>query len=229
VPTERVHITQQFVIIGEGAGDAAFFSHLCAVHSIGGFQCLDSGGSGNFEQYIKDIRTISGFNINCKLLLVVGDNDDNAKENFRRVRLALKRAKVPAPDNPLEVLKWTTDDLRVAIMMLPFDNNLNSTRGCLETLLLESARAKNPAIAGCVPAFEACVGANTWANGSHVDKFRLRALLASKFQDDPNFGLQFALNPKYDVIPLTHDAFNGIVDYLRALPAKVARTVSKPQ
>jgi len=189
---------------------------------------ISEDSSALMPEYIKDLRSISGFNVNCKLLLVVGDNDDKAQLKFDNIRKALKKAKVPAPNNPLEVLKWTTDDLRVAIMMLPFDNAFNSTKGCLETLLLESAQSKNPANASCIPAFEACVGANAWPNDSHIDKFRLRALLASLFKDDPNFGLQYALNPKYDVIPLNHNAFDGIVDYLKNLPGKVARSVPSP-
>jgi uncharacterized protein DUF3226 len=224
---DRVQITEQYVIVGEGAGDAAFFSHLCATHHIGGFQSLDAGGESKFEQYIKDLRTMTGFKRNCKLLLVVGDNDDEPDKNFKRVRRSVQRARVPVPDKPLEVIKWTNDDLRVAIMMMPFDNDRKSIRGCLETLLLESAKAKHPAVAGCVAPFETCVGANTWANGSHIDKFRLRAILASVFQDDPNFGLQYALDPKYDAIPLNHDAFSGIVNYLTALPGQMGRSVSK--
>jgi hypothetical protein len=224
----RIEITAQYVIIGEGAGDAAFFTHLCAVHNIRGFQCLDAGGESKFEQYIKDLRSMTGFIRNCKLLLVVGDNDDKATLKFDNIRKALKKAKVPAPDNPFEVLKWTTDDLRVAIMMLPFDKDLKCSKGCLETILLISAIAQNQAIANCVAPFEGCVGVNGWANVSHVDKFRLRALLAACFKDDPNFGLQYALDPKHGVIPLNHTAFDGIVDYLRGLPAKVARAVSSP-
>jgi hypothetical protein len=225
----KTEITAQYVIVGEGAGDAAFFRHLCAVHDIGGFQCLDAGGETKFFQYIKDLPSMTGFIRNCKLLLIVGDNDDDADLKFDNIRKALKKAKVPAPDNPFEVVKWSADELRVAVMMLPFDNNQKSVKGCLETILLASARDKNQAIANCVTPFEQCIGANRWANISHTDKFRLRALLAAAFKNDPNFGLQWAVDPKYDVIPLKHNVFEGIVDYLRTLPANVGRRVQPPR
>jgi hypothetical protein len=225
-------ITQQFVIVGEGAGDAMFFNHLCAVHAIPGFQCLDAGGTGNFEQYLKDLPALTGFLKNCKILVIVGDNDDTPDDRFKEIRLAVKRASthlgrrspsivLPVPDNPFQIVKYTTSDLRVVIAMLPFDANENRTKGCLETLLLQSASAKNPGIAACVPAFGTCIGVEGWPNGSHVDKFKLRAILAAAFPHDPNFGLQYALNPAHDVIPLTHIALDPIVRFLKALPGRL--------
>jgi hypothetical protein len=215
---QRVQITEERVIVVEGAGDAAFFTHLCAVNNIRGFQCLDAGGRDNFEQYLKDLRTITGFNTKCKLLLVVGDNDDRLEDSFKRVRLAVKKAKLPVPDKAQQILKWTTHDLRLGIVMIPFNDAGDSIKGCLETLLLASAFERNDQIAKCIPAFGTCIGADTWANGSHVDKFKLRALLAAVFPDDPNFGLQFALKPDHGVIPLDHASFGGIVGFLRAVP-----------
>jgi hypothetical protein len=221
-PAQRVQITQERVIVGEGAGDAAFFTHLCAVNNIQGFQCLDAGGRDKFEQYLKDLNTITGFTAKCRLLLVVGDNDDdNVADSFKRVRLAVKRAKLPVPDTAQQVMKWTTNDLKVAIAMIPFNEAGQAVRGCLETLLLPAAFERNGLIAHCIPAFGECVGANGWANGSHADKFKLRALLAAVFRADPNFGLQYALNPVHNVIPLDHQSFAGIVALLRDLPAIV--------
>jgi uncharacterized protein DUF3226 len=225
-------ITRQFVIVGEGAGDAMFFNHLCTVNSIAGYQCLDAGGTGKFEQYLKDLPALSGFRRHCKVLVIVGDNDDSPDDKLKEVRLAVKRASthlgrlsppfvLPVPENSFQIAKYTTSDLRVVIMMLPFDAHENRTKGCLETLLLESAAAKNPAIAACVPAFGTCIGVQGWANGSHVDKFKLRAILAAKFPQDPNFALQYALDPAHDVIPLNHAAFDPIVDFLKGLPGRL--------
>lgn len=216
-PTKRTEITEPNVIVGEGAGDAAFFKYLCQVRNIAGFQCLDAGGESKFEDYLKDLPSATGFKAKCKLLLVVGDNDDKTDAAFKRVRLAVKKADLPVPDNPQQIMKWTTDSLRVGILMIPFDDAGSSTKGCLETVLLESAFDKNQEIAKCIPAFGKCVGADEWANGSHVDKFKLRSLLAAAFRHDPNFGLQYALNPKHDVIPLEHRSFDKIVSFLRGL------------
>jgi hypothetical protein len=218
VPTKE--ITQNFVIVGEGAGDAAFFTHLCSEHAIPGFQCLDAGGSGKFEQYLKDLPALSGFRKNCRLLVVVGDNEDAPEKSFIRIRSALKKAKLPAPNNPLEVLKHTTDDLRVVVIMLPLTDKGESSKGCLETVLLEGTFEHNPDIAKCIPDFGACIGVGKWANTAHSDKFRLRALLAAAFPDNPNFGLQYALNPEHGVIPLKHKSLEPIVEFLRSLPGK---------
>jgi hypothetical protein len=214
----KIEITEQIVIVGEGAGDAAFFTYLCQVHKIGGFQCLQAGGEAKFEQFLKDLRTITGFKTKCKVLIVVGDNDDKTDAAFKRVRLAVKRANLPVPDKPQQIMKWTTNDLRVGIVMIPFNTAGDSVKGCLETLLLEAAFERNERVAKCIPSFEKCIGADNWPNGSHNAKFKLRALLAAVFPDDPNFGLQYALKPACGVIPLEHKSFAGIVSFLRDVP-----------
>ena len=224
---KRVVITESNVIVGEGAGDASFFNHLCQVHNIPGFQCLDAGGQDKFEQYLKDLVSASGFQAKCKVLIVVGDNDDRTEPAFKRVYKAVKKADIPVPDRAQQIMKWTTHDLRVGILMIPFNNLGESVKGCLETILLESAAEKNHEIAKCIPEFGQCVGTATWANGSHVDKFKLRTLLAAIFRDDPNFGLQYALKPSHDAIPLTHNCFAGIVSFLRSIPT--LPVVEKPE
>lgn len=219
-PSQPLQITEEFLIVGEGAGDEKFFRYLCAAHAIVGFQSLDAGGTGKLEQFLKDLPARTGFR-KCKALVVVGDNDDAPADSFKKIRLAVKRAKLPFPGNPLQIVKHTTSDLHVVIMMIPFDANGNSTRGCLETLLLQSASQQLPAIAGCIPAFGQCVGVPNWANRSHADKFSLRAILAAAFPHDPNFGLQYALDPAHGVIPLTHVCFGDIVTFIRDLPGKL--------
>ncbi|MFZ1919189.1 MAG: DUF3226 domain-containing protein [Terriglobales bacterium] len=215
-PIKPFEITEEFLIVGEGAGDQAFFRHLCDVHGIGPVQVLDAGGTGKLEEFLKSLPTRTGFR-KCKMLVVVGDNDDAPDERFKQIRIFLKRAKVlPVPENPFQV-KYTTGDLKLVVIMLPFDDARNRTRGCLETLLIPSAFEHLPEIAKCIPAFGECIGVGRWPNGSHVDKFRLRALLAAAFPDNPNFGLQYALHPDRNVIPLDHQCFGPIVEFIRGL------------
>ena len=207
-------ITKPVIIVGEGAGDAAFFQHLCALNQISNVQTVDARGTGKVEAFLKDLSSLTGFR-DCKLIVLVGDNDNAPDDNFNDMRGRLKRAKLPFPNNPLEMTHYTNSDVQSTIMMLPFDDLGNRKRGCLETLLIESAFAKLPTIADCIPDFGKCIGVGDWSQVSHVDKFRLRAFLSAAFPDDPNFALQWALDPAHNVIPLNHSCFEPIVNFLR--------------
>lgn len=216
----KLEITSPIVLLGEGAGDQALFKYLCEVHSITDVQCIDAGGSGKYGEFLKNIDAVTGFKKNCRTLIVSADNDDSMDANFGDVRKALKSAKLPVPNEPLKRLEHTNRDLGVAVMMVPFDEKFQRRRGCLETLLLEALQTSQPVFSGCVPAFEICVGANIWANGSHRDKFRLRAILAALFSHDPNFSLQYAVEPKHRAIPLDHPCFSPIVAFIQQMQAE---------
>jgi hypothetical protein len=211
----KIEIRDPLVLVGEGDGDSAFFRYLCEAHTIEGIQCLSAGGTGNFERFLKDLRSMTGFRL-CKTLIVVGDNDDTMDAKFKEIRKYLKRGNLPYPDAPFKLTKNGDNDPSVMVVMLPFDADQKREKGCLETLLLKAVRDHKPEIAECVPNFSACLKINERVtNVSHRDKFFLRAILAAAFPDDPNFGLQYALKPAHNVIPLNHEAFNPIVSLLR--------------
>jgi len=215
----KLEITSPVVILGEGAGDRAFFQLLCDRRGIQNVQCIEAGGSGKFAEFLKNIRTITGFNRVCRTLIVVADNDDTPDANFNDVRRALKNAKLPQPNAPLTRLTYTTDPLGVAAMMVPFDGTFLRQRGCLETIILEAVQASQPMIANCVPAFGTCVGADTWTNGSHLAKFRLRAILAAFFSHDPNFSLQYAVATD-NLFSFTHQTFDPLVAFIRRMQSE---------
>jgi hypothetical protein len=210
-------ISSEFIIVCEGDGDQAFFRHLCAARDIAGFQIEKSGGGNSgFADYFIGLSARSGSE-RLKGVIVSSDNDTAPDESFKLVRNQLKKAKVPAPDNPLKVLKWGSVEFAVAVMMIPFSDG-TSHRGCLETLLLQAARETSPDIYTCAEEYVKCTGADRWQNQGAIDKLRLRCILSAAWSEDPYLGLQYALLPEKGLLPLQHHRFDEIATFIRAFP-----------
>jgi len=198
----------------------AFFRHLCEVRGIQGFQAeRTGGGNAGFLRYFKGLPAQSGAE-RLKGVVVASDNDDTPDASFKLIRDQLKKAKVPAPDNPLETVKWAACDFAVTVLMIPFVNGA-SQKGCLETLLLQSVTARFPAINQCADSYLDCAGVNGWANAGSIAKMRLRSILSAAWAEDPYLGLQWAMNPTKDLIPLQHRCFDEIAEFLRAFPGGI--------
>lgn len=212
-------ISNDFIIACEGESDEAFFRHLCTVNGINGFSAERTGGNSGFKKYFQGLLGRSGLE-RLKGVIAVGDNDDSPDKSFKTIRDQLKKAKVPAPDKPLEVMKYNNIDFSVAVLMVPFVAG-KCHKGCLETLLLRAASVRHSAIHACVETYVKCVEAGEWPNYGAIDKLRLRCLLSAVWPDDPNLGLQYALSPDKDLIPLQDPCFSEIVEYIRAFPANV--------
>jgi len=207
-------LTKDYLIVGEGKGDAAFVSYLCEARTIdvSDFQIEDAGGSGNFGDYIEGLRLRPNFD-RAKGLLVIGDGDDRPEANFTRIRGHLKKGKLPFPNEPLHVARNGPGGLAVAVMMLPYTLAAGPLKGSLETILLTSVEQNNIAIGACIDAYHACVGKGRTRNEEH--KFRLRCFLAALFPEDPNISLQFALSPTRNLIDLNHPCFDEVADFFR--------------
>jgi hypothetical protein len=205
-------------LVGEGKGDSAFFQHLCDVRGVTGFQIEQSGGTGHFQSYLSGLVSRTNFD-RLKALLVVGDNDETPTDSFNQIRSYLKKAKLPVPSEAFKVKRNHPEELAVVVLMIPFTKAGGATRGCLETVLLPAIEAHRPAVKACVDSYQTCLAAN-WTKNK-TDKFRVRCSIAAMWPADPNFGLQFALEPARDMIPLTHPAFNEVVEFLEAFPAMV--------
>jgi hypothetical protein len=208
-------ITRDFLVVGEGQGDAAFVRHLCAVRGIDtdNFQIEDAGGTGKFEAYIGGLRFRPNFD-RTKGLLIVGDNDDSPDDNFGNIQNYLKKGKLPRPAHRLQVARHTADGLAVVVMMLPYTIAGGATRGSLETLLLRSVNDGNPVIAGCVDVYRGCIPA-AGRTKNQDDKFRLRCFLTALWVDDPNISLQYAISPAKHLIDLSHESFNEVAAFLQ--------------
>lgn len=216
-PAPIPSITSDFLIVGEGKGDAAFVRHLCEARGIDitNFQIEEAGGSGNFEAYVRGLSFRRSFD-RAEGLLVVGDNDDSPDANFNQIRNYLKKAKLPCPNQRLQVARNGPQGVAVVVMMLPYTVAAGPTRGSLDTLLLTSVDDNNAAIGACINAYRACIPGDRKKN--EEDKFRLRCFLAALYPEDPNISLQYALLPSRNLIDLNHVCFNEISDFLRGLP-----------
>ena len=215
-PPDRIPpISRDFLIVGEGQGDAAFVRYLCATRKIdiSNFQIEDAGGTGKFEAYISGLRFRPKFDL-TKGLLIVGDNDDSPDENFSNIQNHLKKGKLPRPAQRLQVAKHTADGLAVVVMMLPYTSGGGATRGSLETLLLKSVNDSYPAIGTCIDTYRGCIPAKGRTNNQE-DKFRLRCFLTALWVDEPNISLQYAVSPSKELIDLNHECFNEVAAFLR--------------
>ncbi|MGA9569231.1 MAG: DUF3226 domain-containing protein [Candidatus Acidiferrales bacterium] len=205
-------ITEEFLVVGEGSGDASFIDYLCRTRNISGFQVEDARGESKFVNHIKGLRSRTGYQ-RLKAVLVVSDNDESPNASFNKIRNYLKDAKVPYPETELSVAR--RDGLAFVVMMLPHVDG-NSVRGCLETLLLQCIEANQPALKTCVDEFQTCMaGART---KNQTDKLRLRCFVAAMYAEDPNLALSFVLSPSKGLVDLHHSCFNEIATFLTNFP-----------
>ena len=215
IPGPIPGIEKQNLVVGEGKGDLAFLKYLCQHHSLTDFQPEEAGGTGKFPLYLQGLSSRSNFD-NLRRLLVVADNDETPDESFNRIRGYLKKAQLPFPQEPLKIKRNHPDGLGTAVMMLPFNNETGSMRGCLESLLILAINDHRPEVKNCVDSYYQCVLGN-WTKFKE-DKFRVRCSIAAMWPEDPNFGLQFALDPVKNMIPLAHSCFDEVVEFLKKFP-----------
>jgi len=186
------------------------------LRGIPDFQSEDAGGTSKFQAYLDGLESRTGIG-NLEAVIIIGDNDDAPAERFRELRTQLKKARLPYPDNPLEIARRANPNFAVIVVMLPFTAAGAVARGCLETILLESAAQRHAAIKLCVDGYAACVGVNGWSIAK-TSKMLLRCILSAAWPDDPNYGLQYALNPAKNLIPLDHTCFDLIAHFLEDFP-----------
>src|SRR5260370_23319696 len=220
MPDRPRDIQSNLLIVCEGAGDAALIKYLTENRQIGGFHMEDAGGNSKFEAFIRGLPARPGFD-RLTGLIVVADNDGGADNSFLAIRNQMKAAKLPCPGVAYKIAKVTKVAYGTYVLMLPFsvsgDGSLIAQTGALETLLLPSAEAHLARLSHCLDSWCECVRMNGWSK-THRDKARLRSLIAAAHPEDPNIGLQWALSPNKNLIPLDNQCFNPLADLLRSLP-----------
>lgn len=214
MPAQPLLLTSEFLVVGEGDGDAAFVTHLCTARGIAGYQIEDCRGESKFVLSLTSLSSRTGYD-RLKGILVVSDNDDAPDANFLKIRGYLKDTKkLPAPEKPLTPVK--RDTITVAVMMLPYEAG-KASRGCLETLLLKSIQPAQQETIDCIKTFRSCIDGSDRPK-SHEDKFKLRCFIAAKYPDDPNLALSFAVSPSKGLFDFGHSCFDEVSDFLKKFP-----------
>lgn len=214
---KRQQITADWLIVGEGDGDDAFFRYLCQVRNIDGFQIEHVSGNADFENFLKGLDGWTGIN-RLKGLLVVADNDETPDASFANVRGQIGRAHLPQPNNSLQKANRKDGKLfqyAVAVLMLPYPRIGADSHGCLETLLLPAVERNLPDHRNCIEAYCECIFAcgRQWTRTAK-DKMHLRCLLSGLSNGDPNIALKHALRPATALIPLNDQVFDPIATLL---------------
>jgi hypothetical protein len=208
------------VILCEGAGDAAFLKHLINSRGLPGFyitypahtQPHEQGGRDGFKSRLKALKLARGFK-DVTDIVVISDNDSSPAASFSRVQELIEEAgDFAIPDAPRQV---AGTDPRVYVFMLPTEN----VAGQLETLCLRSCTDRWPVVAACVAGYEQCNADyfRRWTNNGHIEKMRLRVFLASLCDENPNTSLVHAWSRHVEMIPLNHDCFNDIANFLSSI------------
>ena len=137
---------------------------------------------------------------------IVRDAETSAERAFQSVQYSLGRAKLSAPDSPVE---RTDTNPAVAVLILPGDNR----QGMLETLLCESFAATP--VEDCINDFFKCVESLPDMSIERSDKARAHAYLTTK--PNPHFSVGVAA--KNDYWDLDHNVFSTVRDFLQTIAA----------
>lgn len=220
----RNAITKSHLIVCEGATDEAFLRALIKAHGLPDCSIRNAGdtndgrgGIYHFGKFFKGVPSFSGFVGGVTELLVVADNDLTPDANFQEVRKALAgadpfgspAASFAVPDKPRETAVGKPN---VTILMVPWDN----LPGSLETLCLPAAvHAAGSDVDSCCDEFARGVRAVDWPNVNKQVELKLRVMLSAQHQKEPFVTLGRIWNECPDLIPLDHDCFRDVVEFLR--------------
>ena len=204
-----IEITKPRVIVCEGEGDVAFFTHLIRKRDLAPFQVLPAGGKSGYGRVLTALSAGTGFD-RVSGILVVGDNDLDPLAAFDNIQEQIRAAGgYGVPDRPGEPRK-SPGFPAVVVMMIPLEERV----GCLETLLTEAAYEITPDLKTCVDAYAACTHADAW-NEVQQSKMKLQCLISALCRSDPQTAVRYAWNRKEDIIPLDRPCFDQLADFLR--------------
>jgi len=204
------------LLICEGAKDSYFFQRLIAERQLPNFHIWPAGGISKFYDSLvrfnlerpKDFRGLSH-------VLFAADNDQSPQANFDNVCAQIDRffkAKV-APAAPLVRVARAGTRPALTVLMIPWTD----VNGHLERLCVDAARDAEKNIAAKIDTFMATLNSEKWNNESREGKAWLRTNLAARCASDPfvPLGRVFEEAQLRHLIPITHQSFNPIADFLR--------------
>lgn len=215
-PKKKIAFKSSRIILCEGEQDKAFFTHLVESRHLPQFDVFcpsrpytDDGAVEGYDDMLTAFTTGDGFQ-NITGILVQGDNDDKPQQRFNRIAKKIAAAEgYIRPQNRLQVVR-ADNRPPLIVMMFPWEEEL----GALETLCLISAEAANPTIKQCMDIYFDCARIGTWSLVKQ-HKMRLRCMIASICKTDPYTSLVHAWSRAESLIPLDHQCFRQIADFLQ--------------
>ncbi|MEH2546363.1 hypothetical protein V1283_003008 [Bradyrhizobium sp. AZCC 2262] len=200
------------LLLCEGPEDCFFFHRLIEQRRLPDFHIWDAQGNRNFAGALRAYRieyprTFAQFG----RILIVADNDDTPEVNFQAVRVQVEQV-FGAGSAPTASRVRTTGKPSIAIMMMPWDKR----EGHLERLCLDSAHWADRINGEKTDHYLATVLADKWRSESRFGKAWLRANLAVRCASDPfiPLGKVFREPKHYHLVPVAHNSFKPIADYL---------------
>lgn len=218
----RTTLTLPRLIVCEGPSDEAFFRALInarqlpefSIRQTGESNAEGGGGITRFGDFLKGIPSWNGF-YQLTDIILVADNDLTPRENFDNVCDQISSVdpyggppqQYPVPSRPLETVAGPPN---ITVLMVPSENE----PGVLETLCLTAAVVVAPDITACTDRFANCTSADIWENPNNLTKMKLRSLLTAQNERNPFIGLGMVWDQNTGLIPLNHQVFDPIVDFL---------------
>ncbi|MGA2481739.1 MAG: DUF3226 domain-containing protein [Candidatus Acidiferrales bacterium] len=152
-----------------------------------------------------------------KGVLVVGDNDADPAASFQHIQSQIQAAGgFGIPASPLEVAR-SQDKPPIVVMMLPW----TSLPGNLETLCLDAMYAAHNHLKDCIDDYCTCTRTSDW-DLAKQSKMRMRCLMSSICQSDPDVPLTGAWSHRETIVSLEHRAFDGVSDLLNRFDSQIA-------
>ncbi len=218
---ESKAISSKYVLICEGWHDEEFFLHLIRERGIApnfdvracenitaGYEGIDS-----LTDALNALPAISGFQ-NVEAILIAADNDLDPAKAFTKIseliKASLPQQPYAVPSTPFT--KAGTNPV-VVVMMIPWLN----VKGSLDTMCLEAAMKKAPAIASCVEKFAKCAKTNEWPITKQA-KMKLRSLISAAYDKNPYLPPSWVWKNNTSLVPLSDPVFNQVASFLSNFP-----------
>jgi hypothetical protein len=214
--TKLDQITLPYLILAEGAGDAAFFDHLIAARGIADefhvthpsrAPSVTGSGSTRFRQALDAFGILPGFDT-LRGIIIVTDCDDDETAAFTNVQDHIRHTakRHPAPVRPLQKSSGSPP---IVVMMIPW---IGET-GSLEALCVPAAESAFPLVASCADAFQVCSGIDHWPH-SKRSQVKLRSIISAAHKKNGDAGLAYIWDEFPACIPLMHSCFDRVANFL---------------
>lgn len=199
------------LLLCEGSEDQFFFHRLIQQRTLPGFHIWNAQGNRQFANALRafQIKRPKTFK-NFSRILIVADNDETPDANFASVCRQIEDI-FGVGSRPTARRVRTQGTPSIAVLMLPWDDK----HGHLERLCAKSAHWANRTIGDKTDHFMARLLADKWSE-SRQGKSWLRSNLAARCESDPfiSLGKVFTDSRHHGLIPVEHNSFNAIADYL---------------